>query len=162
MEPKTNFHICGLIKSLLLSPLVRSSATMVFHSTTLTTHSSMSMPHLQPHPHHHRHPCQNSPRVRTLEEIKVWMEHDFLQLKSSKTEAILVYTPQQTKSSTITSITFSRSNMPLSSAVTNLSVKIDPQLAFESVGNKSMTDVLTTSKQKQKMDHVLVCVRQRL
>ncbi|CAJ1055014.1 kinesin-like protein KIF13A, partial [Xyrichtys novacula] len=57
-----------------------------------------------------------------LEEIKAWMGHNFLQLNSSKTEAILVGTPHQIQSSTITSITFSGSHIPLSSAVTNLGV----------------------------------------
>ena len=60
------------------------------------------------------------------------MEHNFLQLNSSKTEAILVGTSHQTKSSSITSISFSGSNIPLSSTVTNLGVKMDPQLTFES------------------------------
>ena len=60
------------------------------------------------------------------------MEHNFLQLNSSKTEAILIGTSHQTKSSSITSISFSGSNIPLSSTVTNLGVKMDPQLTFES------------------------------
>ena len=60
------------------------------------------------------------------------MGYNFLQLNSSKTEAILVGTPHQTKSSPITSITFSGSNIPLSSSVTNLGVKMDPQLTFKS------------------------------
>lgn len=59
------------------------------------------------------------------------MEHNFLQLNSSKTEAILIGTPHQIKSSSITSITFSGTNIPLSSTVTNLGVKIDSQLTFE-------------------------------
>ena len=60
------------------------------------------------------------------------MEHNFLQLNSAKTEAILIGTSHQTKSSSITSISFSGSNIPLSSTVTNLGVKMDPQLTFES------------------------------
>lgn len=42
-----------------------------------------------------------------LVEIREWMNHNFLQLKSSKTEAILIGSPHQTRSSTITCITFS-------------------------------------------------------
>ena len=60
------------------------------------------------------------------------MEHNFLQLNSAKTEAILIGTSHQTKSSSITSISFSGSNIPLSSTVINLGVKMDPQLTFES------------------------------
>lgn len=63
-----------------------------------------------------------------LEEIKTWMAANFLQLNSSKTEAILVGTPHQTRSSTITSITFSGHDIHLSSSVTNLCVRIDPHL----------------------------------
>ena len=77
-------------------------------------------------------PSSPSKLPTCLEEIKVWMEHNFLQPNSSKTEAILVATSHQTKSSSITSITVSGSNIPLSSTVTNLGVKIDLQLTFES------------------------------
>ncbi|KAK5848784.1 hypothetical protein PBY51_008477 [Eleginops maclovinus] len=66
-----------------------------------------------------------------LEEIEAWMKLNFLQLNSSKTEAILVGTPYQLRSSTITSITFSGQNISLSTSVTNLGVKMDPQLTFD-------------------------------
>ncbi|CAM4527022.1 unnamed protein product [Leuciscus chuanchicus] len=84
---------------------------------------------LKPHPHSHPH--QNQKLSTCLEEIKVWMEHNFLQLNSSETEAILVGTPHQIKPPSITSITFSGTNIPLSSTVTNLGVKMDSQLTFE-------------------------------
>lgn len=42
-----------------------------------------------------------------LEEIEAWMKLNFLQLNSSKTDAILIGTPHQLRSSTITSINFS-------------------------------------------------------
>lgn len=66
-----------------------------------------------------------------LEEIEAWMRHNFLQLNSSKTEAIRVGTPHQLRSSTIASITFSGQNILFSARVTNLGVKIDPQLTFD-------------------------------
>ena len=59
------------------------------------------------------------------------MTHNFLQLNSSKTEAILIGTPHQFKSSPITSITFSGQNLPLSPVITNLGIKMDPHLTFE-------------------------------
>lgn len=59
------------------------------------------------------------------------MKHNFLQLNSSKTEAILVGTPHQTQSSSITGITISGHEIPLSTTVTNLGVRFDPQLRFE-------------------------------
>ena len=70
--------------------------------------------------------------MNCLEEIKAWMTHNFLQLNSSKTEAILIGTPHQVTSSPITSITFSNQIIPLSSVVTNLGVKMDSQLSFDS------------------------------
>uniref|UniRef100_A0A8C1W0H1 Reverse transcriptase domain-containing protein n=2 Tax=Cyprinus carpio TaxID=7962 RepID=A0A8C1W0H1_CYPCA len=66
-----------------------------------------------------------------LEEIRAWMTHNFLQLNSSKTEAILIGSPHQIRSSSITCITFSGQDIPLSSLVTNLGVKFDPHLTFE-------------------------------
>ena len=61
-----------------------------------------------------------------LEEIKVWMAANFLQLNGSKTEAILVGTPHQTRSSSIVNINFSGHDIHLSSLVTNLVVRMDP------------------------------------
>ena len=66
-----------------------------------------------------------------LEETKAWMNHNFLQLNSSKTEAMLVGTPHQVRSSPITSITFAGQVIPLSTAVTNLGVRMDPTLTFD-------------------------------
>jgi len=66
-----------------------------------------------------------------LEEIEAWMKANFLQLNSSKTEAILVGTPHQVQSSPITHITFSGQNIRLSSTVLNLGVRFDAQLTFD-------------------------------
>jgi len=66
-----------------------------------------------------------------LEEIEAWMKLNFLQLNSSKTEAILIGTPHQLRFSTISSITFSGQNITLSTSVTNLGVKIDSQLTYD-------------------------------
>ncbi|KAF0024936.1 hypothetical protein F2P81_021817 [Scophthalmus maximus] len=59
------------------------------------------------------------------------MSQNFLQLNSSKTEAILVGTLHQVLPSLITTITFSGKDIPLSSTVTNLGVRLDPHLNFE-------------------------------
>ena len=67
-----------------------------------------------------------------LKEIKAWINQNFLQLNSSKTEALLVGTPYQTRSSPITSIAFSGQDISLSSTVTNLCVRFDLQVTFES------------------------------
>ncbi|XP_071761460.2 uncharacterized protein LOC139916471 [Centroberyx gerrardi] len=61
-----------------------------------------------------------------LEEIKAWMSRNFLQLNSSKTEALLV----GTQSSPIPHLTFDNQDIPLSSSVTNLGVRFDPHLTF--------------------------------
>uniref|UniRef100_A0A3B3TCC0 Reverse transcriptase domain-containing protein n=1 Tax=Paramormyrops kingsleyae TaxID=1676925 RepID=A0A3B3TCC0_9TELE len=76
-------------------------------------------------------PLSASTLTNCLEDIEVWMRLNFLKLNSSKTEAILVGTPHHLRSCTITSITFSGQNIPLSTSVTNLGVKMDPQLTFD-------------------------------
>ena len=65
-----------------------------------------------------------------LGEIKAWMRNNFLQLNSSKTEALLVGTPHQVQSSSITHLTFDSQVIPLSTTVTNLGVRFDPHLTF--------------------------------
>ena len=77
-------------------------------------------------------PSPSATLTTCLEEIKAWMSHNFLQLNSSKTEVMLIGTPHQVKSSPITSITFSNQTLPLSPVVTNLGVKMDPHLTFDS------------------------------
>ena len=58
------------------------------------------------------------------------MSNNFLQLNSSKTEALLIGTPHQVQSCPISHLTFDGQVIPLSSSVTNLGVKFDPQLIF--------------------------------
>ncbi|XP_056443950.1 uncharacterized protein LOC130380685 [Gadus chalcogrammus] len=59
------------------------------------------------------------------------MAANILQHNGSKTEAILVGTPHETRSSTITSISFSGHDIHHSSLVTNFSVRMDRHLTFE-------------------------------
>jgi len=66
-----------------------------------------------------------------LEEIRKWMTQNFLQLNCSKTEAMLIGTPHQVQSSTMTTVFFSGQDIPLSTIVTNLGVRMDSQLTFE-------------------------------
>ena len=82
----------------------------------------------------HSPPSATSPLstlTACLEEIKAWMRHNFLQLNGAKTEAILIGSPHQIRNSSITCITFSGKDIPLSSTVTNLGVRFDPHLTFE-------------------------------
>ena len=65
-----------------------------------------------------------------LEEIKAWMSNNFLQLNSNKTEALLVGTPHQVQSCPISHLTFDGQVVPFSPSVTNLGVKFDPHLTF--------------------------------
>ena len=65
-----------------------------------------------------------------LEEIKAWMNNNFLQLNSNKTEALLLGTPHQVQSSAISQLTFDSQEIPLSHSVTNLGVQFDPHLTF--------------------------------
>ena len=59
------------------------------------------------------------------------MKLNFIKLNSSKTEAILIGTPHQLRFSHITNITFSGQNIPPSTSVTNLGVKMDQQLNYD-------------------------------
>uniref|UniRef100_A0A8C7Y525 Reverse transcriptase domain-containing protein n=1 Tax=Oryzias sinensis TaxID=183150 RepID=A0A8C7Y525_9TELE len=76
-----------------------------------------------------------------LEEIKAWMNSNFPQLNSSKTEALLVGTPQQIHSSSISQFTFDSQIIIVSSSVTNLGVQFDSQLNF----NNHINDLYKTS-----------------
>lgn len=58
------------------------------------------------------------------------MKQNFLQLNSSKTEAILVSTPYEVGTLVITSITFSGQDIPLSTLATNLGVRMDSYLTL--------------------------------
>ncbi|KAK7898230.1 hypothetical protein WMY93_019083 [Mugilogobius chulae] len=66
-----------------------------------------------------------------LEEIKTWMTENFLQLNTSKTEAILIGTQHQIQSSEISVISILGQHTKLSTSVTNLGIKFDPHLSFE-------------------------------
>ncbi len=83
----------------------------------------------------------SSTMTTCLEEVEAWMSQNFLQLNSSKTEAILVGTPHQIQTSVISSITFSGQNIPLSTSVINLGVKMDSHLTFETHVNPKGTAV---------------------
>lgn len=81
--------------------------------------------------HENWHSTNNSTYTHCLSGIRAWMNHNFLWLNSSKTETILIGSPHQTRSSTITCITFSDQDIPLSPLVTNLGIRFNPHLTFE-------------------------------
>uniref|UniRef100_A0A8C6TP81 Uncharacterized protein n=1 Tax=Neogobius melanostomus TaxID=47308 RepID=A0A8C6TP81_9GOBI len=58
------------------------------------------------------------------------MTDNFLQLNSSKTEGLLIGTPHQLRSPPITVYSFAGHDIPLTSSVTNLGVRFDPHLSF--------------------------------
>ncbi|CAM4659361.1 unnamed protein product [Leuciscus chuanchicus] len=65
-----------------------------------------------------------------LEETKTWMTDNFLQLNSSKTEGLLIGTPHQLRSSPLTVYSYAGHDIPLTSSITNLGVRLDPHLSF--------------------------------
>lgn len=67
-----------------------------------------------------------------LEEIKILMQQNFLQLNSSKTEVIHTGTSHQIQQNTFLSITFFDQNIPLSNTIIKLGLIFDPQLTIES------------------------------
>ena len=69
--------------------------------------------------------------TKCLDDIQRWMSNNSLQLNGSKSEAILIGTPYQTKKASITHITINGHPTPLSSLVTNLGVKLDSLLSFD-------------------------------
>ncbi len=72
----------------------------------------------------------SSTMTTCLEEVEAWMSQNFLQLNGSKTEAILVGTPHQIQTSVIFRCYFFCQNIPLSTSVTNLGVKMDSHLTL--------------------------------
>ena len=66
-----------------------------------------------------------------LNDIHLWMSNNALQLNGSKSEAILIGTPHQTKKAGITHININGHPIPLSSLVNNLGVKLDSSLSFD-------------------------------
>uniref|UniRef100_A0A672H6K2 Reverse transcriptase domain-containing protein n=1 Tax=Salarias fasciatus TaxID=181472 RepID=A0A672H6K2_SALFA len=66
-----------------------------------------------------------------LGEIKAWMATNFLQLNSNKTEAIIIGTPHQTQSLSLNNIPIFDHNIPLSTSVTNLGIRLDSHLSFD-------------------------------
>lgn len=105
-----------------------SSESMVCSSSVmLTIHRFETKPGLKTKPN-------STPALSTLcyclEEVKPWMQENYIQLNSSKTEAMLTGTLQQvTNSNSIHPVTVGHA-IPLSSVITNLGVKFDPSLTF--------------------------------
>ncbi|XP_029942452.1 uncharacterized protein LOC115384260 [Salarias fasciatus] len=66
-----------------------------------------------------------------LSFFSAWMNDNFLQLNSSKTEFLLIGTPHQLKSSPSTVLSFAGHIINPTTAVTNLGVRFDPTLSFD-------------------------------
>lgn len=66
-----------------------------------------------------------------LEETKAWMNDNFLQLNSSKSEYLLIGTPHQLKSSPLTVLSFAGHSINPTTSATNLGVRFDPTLSFD-------------------------------
>ena len=65
-----------------------------------------------------------------MEDIRSWMSNNYLQLNSSKTEAILIGTPNQLAKAANIGPSIDGQLIPLSAVVTNLGVKFDSTLSF--------------------------------
>ncbi len=88
------------------------------------------------------------------------MSQNVLQLNGSKTEAILVGTPHQIQTFVISSITFSGQNIPISTSVINLGVKMDSHLTFEThVKQLCKTSFFHLSADAEKLVHAFVSSR---
>lgn len=66
-----------------------------------------------------------------LEDIRAWMKDNFLQLNSSKTEALLIGTSKQFTSAANICPTITGQAIHVSSVISNLGVKFDPSLSFD-------------------------------
>ena len=66
-----------------------------------------------------------------LEDIRSWMTTNYLQLNSSKTEAILIGTTDQLAKAANISPSLDGQLISLSSVVTNLGLRFDPTLSFQ-------------------------------
>lgn len=96
-----------------------------------------------------------------LEETKAGLKENFLQLISSKTEAIQIGTPHQRRSSMISAVSFLGHYLSLSVSVTNLGVRFDPHQSFDSHINRICSTFffhLRKSPNSSQFSPVILCV----